>query len=798
MTGGSVIGGLVGGRVKRKEDVRLLTGQGRYVDDVAERDTLACYFVRSSVPHARITRVDVDAARAVPGVTAVITGAEMATFTNPVNLGAPIPGLVSPSHPALAVDTVRYVGEPVVLVVAENRYVAEDAAALVEIEYDVLDPVVTSAQALAEGAPQLFDEMPGNLYHSGEISFGDIDAAFAQADHIVTDHFDQHRWAPMPLETRGGIATYDRATGVLTYEAATQTTHLLRVLLAGFINQPLHLTRVIANDIGGGFGLKFSISVEDVAVCAAAKHLGGSLKWIEDRNEHLISAGAARDESLDLEAAVRADGTLLGLRVKMIMNQGAYLIMPPAPVVTAQVGHMLPGPYRVPAYSFSSAVACTNKAAYVSLRGPWAVETLVRERLMDLIAKTVGISPVEVRRRNLLPLSEQPAKSGAGFTIDGVTAAETFERLVSSIDFDAIRRDQEEARAQGRLLGFGLGTFFEPAPGTPEYWGAIGFPFMAEPTRLRIEPDGHVTAFTPQVPHGQGHETTLAQVIADEMGVAFEDVRVVYGDTDATPFSMAGTGGSRAGMMATGGAMVAAREVKRRVLEIAAQMFEANPDDLQIADSVISVKGTPAAAVPLAQLAMGCYMAPGMMPAGVDLNLEAVGVYEGEGGGWSQASHACWAEIDPETGKIEIKRYLVVEDCGKMINPGIVEGQVIGGVAMGIGGMLFEHSAYGPDGQFVAATFMDYLMPTAPEVPEIEIEHLEFASPTMVQSRGVGEGGTVLAPAVLLNAIDDALGQVGGNRITATPITPTRVLEALGVLPPEGDGVAPGGDGAVR
>jgi carbon-monoxide dehydrogenase large subunit len=780
---GSVIGGLVGARVKRKEDVRFLTGQGRYIDDVVERGTLACCFVRSTVPYARITGINVEAARAVVGVTAVITGPEMAGFTNPINLGAPIPGLNSPSFPAMAVDTVRYVGEPVALVVAENRYLAEDAAALVEIEYDFLDPVVSSTQALADGAPQLFEEVPGNIIHSGEISVGDLDAAFAQADHIVTDRFDQHRWGCTPLETRGGIATYDRATGVLTYEAGTQTTHLLRFLVAGFINQPLHLMRVIANDIGGSFGLKFSIYREDVALCAAAKHLGGSLKWVEDRNEHLIAAGGARDESLELEAAVRADGTLLGLRVTMILNQGAYPIIPPACVPTAIAGNMLPGPYRLPAYSFSSKVVCTNKASYVSLRGPWAVETLVRERLMDLIAKQVGISPVEVRQRNLIPLSKQPAKAGAGFTMEGVTAAETFEHLVSRIDLDVIRKEQAEARAEGRLLGFGVATFFEPAPGTPEFWAAVGFPFSPEPTRIRIEPDGHVTAFTPQVPHGQGHETTLSQVIADEMGVAFDDVRIVYGDTDATPFTMIGSAGSKAGMMATGSVTVAAREVKRRVLEIAAAMLEANPDDLQIADSVISVKGTPAAAVPLAQLAMGCYLAPAMMPPGVDLNLEAVGVYEGEGGGWGQGSHACWVEIDRETGKIEIKRYLVVEDCGKIINPGVVDGQVIGGIAMGIGGMLLEHAAYGPDGQYVAATFMDYLLPSAPEVPEIEIEHLEFESPKMVGSRGVGEGGTVLAPAALMNAIDDALDQIGGStRITATPVTPTRMLEALGVL----------------
>ena len=782
MTNGSLIGGLVGARVKRKEDVRILTGQGRYIDDVDERGTLSSCFVRSSVPFGRIVRITVDAARAVDGVTAVITGAEMAEYTNPIDLGSPIEGLNSPTYPALAVDRVRHVGEPVALVVARDRYVAEDAAGLVEVEYESLDPVVTSEQALADGAPQLFDEAPGNLIYSGGFTVGDIDEAFAHADYVVTDRFDQHRWSCVPMECRGGVATYDRSTGVLTYEASTQTTHLLRLLLAGFINQPINQLRVIANDIGGGFGLKFSIYREDVALCAAAKHLGASIKWVEDRQENLIAAGGARDESLELAAAVRADGTLLGLRVQMTMNQGAYPIVPPSPVVTSIVGYLLPGPYRLPAYSFAATIAATNKSSYVSLRGPWAVETVVRERLLDKIASVVGLSPIEIRRRNLMRLSEQPAAMGSGVTLDGVTAAETLERLASLVDLDEIRAEQGQARADGRLLGFGIGTFIEPAPGTPDFSAKIGFPFSPEPSRIRIEPDGRVTVFTPQVPHGQGHETTLAQVVADELGVGFSDVRIVFGDTDATPFTVYGTGGSRAGMMATGGVMLASREVRRRIINIAAHMLEANPDDLQIVDSTVSVKGAPDAALTLAEIAMGCYMAPGSMPADTDLNLEAVAVYDGEGGGWGQASHACWVEIDPDTGKVKILRYLVVEDCGKMINPGIVDGQVIGGVAMGIGGMLFEHSAYGEDGQCLATTFMDYLMPTAPEVPEIEIVHMEFESDKLVGSRGVGEGGTVLAPAALLNAIDDALSQAGGSRLTATPATPTRILEALGVL----------------
>ena len=782
MAGGSAISGLVGARIHRKEDRTILTGAGRYVDDVNERGMLHCHFLRSTVAHGRITGIDVEAARQLEGVVRVFTGADMSAITEDLSFAQPIPGLHSPSYPAIAHDVVRYVGEPVAMVVAESRYIAEDAAGLIEVEYDVLDVVASTTAGLAEGAPQLFPDVPGNVVHADEQLFGDIEAAFAQADHVVTDRIDQHRWAPVPMECRGGVATFDRATGQLTYEASTQTTHTLRFLLAGWIRHPIHQIRVIANNIGGAFGLKFSIYREDVALCAAAKLLGGPVKWVEDRTEHLVAAGHAREEQLTLEAAVKDDGTLLGLRVTMLLDAGAYPINPPATVYTGIVRTTLPGPYKLPAYQFSHKIVATNKASYISLRGPWAVETLVRERLMDKIAATCGISPVEVRTRNLVTLEDQPTKMITNVTLENVTAAETFARLAELVDLPAVRREQEAARAEGRLLGFGMGTFIEPAPGTPDFWAAVGFPFGAEPARIRIEIDGKVTAFTPQVPHGQSHETTLAQLIGDELGVGFDDIRVVYGDTDATPFSMIGTGGSRAATMASGAVVYGSRELRRRILDIASHLLEANADDLEIVDGVVSVKGAPGASVPMSQIAMGCWLAPDQMPAGTNTDLEIVATYDGEGGGFSQASHACWIEIDQETGKIEIKRFLVVEDCGKMINPAVVEGQVIGGVAMGIGGMLLEHSAYDEDGQPQSATFLDYLMPSAPEIPEIEIEHLEFESDKVVGSRGVGEGGTVLAPAALLNAVDDALAQVGRGRVTATPLTPSRVLELLGVI----------------
>jgi carbon-monoxide dehydrogenase large subunit len=783
--GTSVMGGLVGSRVKRKEDLRILTGRGRYVDDVNPRGLLHAVFLRSPVAHGTITSIDVDDARALEGVVDVITGAEMAEITNPCNYGAEVPGLVTPTYPVLAVDTVRHVGEPVVMVIAESRAIAEDAAQLIIVDYDQLPVVTSSTQALADGAPQLFDDVPGNVRYRNHTSSGDVEAAFAQADHVISETITQHRWAPVPMETRGGVATFEPASQMLTYEAACQTPHLLKFLVAAAINPPQHLMRVLGNDVGGGFGLKWSPYREDFALCAAARRVGGTVKWIEDRNENLTSAGHGRDETVSIEVAVRADGEILGMRGSVVLDQGAYPIMPPPLVFTGLMRTTLPAPYRVPAYEFDETVAVTNKAAYVSIRGPWAMETLVRERLMDLVARELGITQVAVRERNMITLAEQPYEMVTGYTLENVTVHETFKRAIELSDPEAVRLQLEAERAEGRIVGFGIASFIEPAPGTPAYWASVGFPFGPEPTRIKVEPDGHVTIYTPQMPHGQGHETTLAQLVGDELGVPFDDIRLVFGDTQATPFTMIGTGGSRAATMASGGIVMASQEIRAKLLDIAADMLEASPADLEINEAIISVKGSPEVQLPLSQLAMTCYMAPGALPEGTDTDLQASVVYDGEGGGFSQATHCCWIEIDPDTGQIDIRRFLSVEDCGKMINPAVVEGQVRGAITMGLGGMLYEQVVYDDEGQCLTGTFMDYLMPTAAEMPDYELDHLEFETDKLVGSRGVGEGGTVLAPAVLTNAVEDAIIAAGGQRVTKTPLTPTRILELLGTIPAE-------------
>jgi carbon-monoxide dehydrogenase large subunit len=861
----AVAGRLVGTKVARVEDPRLLTGTGRYVDDVTVPGMLHATFVRSPYAHALVVEVNVDAARRLPGVVAVYTGAEIAALTNPFMGVLPLPGLYHPLFYALATDRVRVVGDPVALVIATNRYIAEDAAQLVVVDYEELAPIATIDHALDASRPAIWPGPGGNVLQEDHVDYGDVDAAFVGADRVVRERFVQHRYSNQPMETRGCVAEIDPVAGTVQYHSATQNTHLLKWSLAAltgrqpiwqslrdmvrqrermaqlakrakalgqankaaagtkpapleepvgeglsapaspgktmaqtFLREPMrivHLTRMVlgllardpvtlprvtAQDVGGAFGVKVLPTREDIAVLAAAVDLGRSVKWIEDRNEHLLIAGQAREETLDVEAAMRDDGTLLGMRVHLTMDQGAYPAFPfSAAMYPLIIRTMLPGPYRLPALGFSTTLTASNKATYVAYRGPWAVETWVRERVLDIAARELGMGRDEIRLRNMIGTEELPRKMVTGPTLDvRMSARTTLERALEIADLEHWPELQAAARADGRCLGLGFATFIEAAPGPPDFQEAIlpgggGGLLAGEPARSVLEADGTVSVYTQQMPHGQSHETTLAQVAADELGVPIEQVRVRFGDTGITPFGLAGTGGSRSAPMAGGAVTYSARALRGQVLDVAAELLEAPKDDLVVEAGAVHVAGVPSISVSFADVASA---RPGEQLRG-DTS------YDGGEGGWAQATHVCWVEVDLHTGRVHIDRYVAVEDCGELINPAVVDGQISGGVAQGIGAVLYEKSVYDDQAQFQTGTFMDYLLPTAMEVPDIEIHHVETPTDIEINYRGVGEGGMIVAPAALTNAIEDALAHLG-VRITEQHLPPTRILELAGVIPP--------------
>jgi carbon-monoxide dehydrogenase large subunit len=775
---------LVGARVPRVEDARLLRGRGTFVDDLQPAGLRHAAFARSPYAHARVLGIDTSAARAIPGVDLVLAAADLDGVVG-VMRGAGPDGLHTPAFGPLATDRVRFVGDPVAIVVAETRALAEDACELVDVTYEPLPSLVDVDAALAADGPALFDDVGHNLMFEGHWTYGAPDAQFARATRNGRWRFTQHRQCNAPLEGRAGLVDHDLDTGDLTYHAAHQNPHALRLFVADLLGIPAHRFHVRTGDVGGSFGQKAYVSREDVAVCAAGSLLGRPVKWIEDRVENLQTAGQAREERFDVEAAYDDDGTVRAVRVDMVFDQGAYqLTTLPSTVFPTIVRVLFPGAYRLRDLEFRVRVVATTKATYVAYRGPWEAETFVRERMLDEIAADVALSPDAVRDRNLLTSDEFPTRLVTDVSFRHVTARETFERARGLADLDGFRSVQRAALADGRLLGFGLATFVEPSPGPPDYTQALGAgaaPRSAQRATARLEPDGSLTVFTSQSPHGQGHHTTLAQLAADELGVPFTSVRVVAGDTQVTPFNLVGTGGSRAATLASGAVIGVAADVRRQVVRLAAHLLEAAAEDVDVVDGVVSVRGVPASARSLADVAAVAYRSTALLPPEMTPGIDAEYDFAIPEGGWSQATHCCWVEVDPHTGHVRIDRYLVVEDCGALINPTIVEGQIAGGVAQGIAGVLLERAAYDTNGQLLTSTFADYLLPTASEIPAIEIHHLESPPQGPVDFRGVGEGGAIGAPAALCNAVADALRPTGAV-VLEQHLPPTKILELLGSI----------------
>ncbi|MCL6597432.1 MAG: molybdopterin-dependent oxidoreductase [Alicyclobacillus macrosporangiidus] len=770
-----------GAAVKRREDARLITGRGRYTDDVQLPGMLYASILRSPHAHARIKRIDVSAARAASGVVAVFTGQDLAGKMGliPTAWLPPDSGIRTTAHPALAVDKVRYVGDGVAMVVAEDRYAARDAIDLIRVEYEVLPAVVDQEQALEDGAPLVHDDAPGNLafhWKAGNAT----DEVFTQAEVVVRQRFRQQRLIPNPMEPRSAVADYNASTGELTMWLTSQNPHIHRLLLSGILGIPEHKLRVVAVDVGGGFGAKIACYPDEALVGFASLQLGRPVKWTEDRRENFMATTHGRDMVLDVELAGTRDGTLTAIRVRNVANMGAYLSTAAPGVPTILFGLIVPGPYRIPYAGVDVRGVFTNTTPTDAYRGAGRPEaTYLLERMVDLFAREIGMDPVEVRRRNLIRADEFPYNTAMGLQYDSGNYEQALDKALAMLGYEDFREKQEKLRQQGRYLGVGVTTYVEICGlGPSQVAGAVGFQGgLWESATVRVHPSGKVTAFTGTSPHGQGEETTFAQIVSAKLGVPVEDVEVVHGDTNRIAMGW-GTYGSRTTPVGGSALAVAADRVIEKAKKIAAHMLEVAEEDVSFADGVFSVQGAPSRRATFQEVALQAYLAWNL-PPGVEPALEGSAFYDPTNFVYPFGTHICVVEVLPDTGEVKILRYVAVDDPGPVINPMIAEGQVHGGIVQGIGQALWEGALYDEQGQLVSGTFMDYAMPKARFFPTFETAFTETPSPhTPLGVKGIGETGTIAATPTVVNAVIDALAPFGVRDIDM-PLTPERVWRAI-------------------
>src|SRR5712692_9382686 len=768
----------VGAALSPRETKKLVLGRGSYVGDLTAPGLLHAAFVRSTHAHARIDRVDVDAARRAPGIAAVLTGHDLARTTTPLRIAPPIEGLLPMEMPTLPVDKVRFVGDPVACVIGEQRYHVEDACALVDVAYAPLPAVVDPEQAQDPGLPLVDEMIPANRAYHGVFASGDVAAALGAADRVVAVRFHQGRQTHVPLEPRGCLASWLPGDETLTFWHSTQIPHPMRSALAARLGIPESAVRVITPDVGGGFGQKIPLYREELTAAAASRLLGRPVRWIETRRENLLASLHAREDIVDVRAAVKSDGTLLGLDVRIVTDFGAYAYFP-ANYMARVVGMMIPGAYRLRDYRYAITAVLTNKCPAGPYRAPMLICSWVTEGTVDAVARALELDPIEVRRRNMLVESDLPYTTATDLIYRSVYPHDTLERALAKFDYADRRREQVEARAAGRICGIGVATYVEPNTYGSEFYKTAGIPGSGHDAAIvRMEPSGAVSAQIGVVSQGQGHLTTVAQVLADELSVPLEKVRVHAGDTAAAPYGM-GTRGSRGGVVSAGAALGAARIVRQKLLRIAAHLLEAPLDDLELADGRVHVRGAPGSALTIAQLAQKAYLAPTELPPGMEPGLEATHAFDPPALTFSSGTHICEIEIDGETGVLTIPRYTIVEDCGRMLNPRVVEGQLHGATVQGLGGALFEEVVYDASGQNLSATFMDYAIPTASRLPSFEVEHLERPDPnTPLGMKGMAEGGVMGASAAISNAVADALAPLGVDA-GRQPFTARRLAAAL-------------------
>ena len=770
---------LIGAKIHRREDPRLVSGHGRYIDDFTRPGTLYVAFVRSPHAHARITAIDPGDAKRAPGVVAVLTAADF----EPVIAAGSIPVAPAfvpekktvPDRFPLAKSEVVFEGEPVAVVVAEERGQAADAAQLVGVDYDPLAAVGDLEKALQPDSPKVHSDLPDNV--AWDLTYSaDTEASFSQADVVVKERILQQRLAPVPMEPRGVLAEYDASDKTMSMWISSQNPHFVRLFIGGALGIPENRFRVVSPDVGGGFGSKISPYPEDYLIPATSKLLGRPIKWIETRTESVMTTTHGRGQVFDLELAGKNDGTMLGLRVTQYLDMGAYVGTFGAFQACACL--VSNGAYNLQQVGARTIGVLTNRVPTDPYRGAGRPEaTHLIERMVDLFAGKVGMDPVEVRRKNFI--REFPFTNFAGLSYDSGDYEKSLSRALELAGYEDLRRRQEEARRQGRYVGIGVSTWIElcgfgPSAATAPATGGIA---LTESAQVRVFPTGSVAVYVGTHSHGQGHDTTFAQIVADTLGLPFDQVELRHGDTNEGPSFGYGTYGSRS--LAVGGMAVyrSTQKVADKAKRIAAHLFEAAEDDIVFDGGEFYVKGSPDNRKAFGEVAFAAY---GMnLPEGMEIGLEAVSYFDPPNLVWPFGAHICEVEVDPETARVDLRRYVAVDDCGNVINPMIVEGQLHGGIAQGVAQALFEEVSYDAEGALRTGSMLDYLVPTAAEMPEIVLDRT--VTPTPVNDlgvKGIGEAGTIAASACVINGIVDALAPLGITHVDM-PASPDRLWKVI-------------------
>ena len=764
----------IGASIRRRDDPRLIQGLAHYVDDIHLPGMRYMAFVRSPYGNATIKKVDTAAAREAPGVIAVYTAEDIGDKVGPVPVAGLVPDARVPKQPVLAKGKARFAGEPIAAVIAESRYLARDAADLIEVEYDIHEAVVDLEKALAPGAPKVHEEFEDNTAFTWALAGGDIEAGLKEADIVIKEKIANARVVPLALEPRGVLAHYLPGEDKMTIWTSTQVPHKVRTLVGIQIGMAENRIRVIAPEVGGGFGSKLNVYREEALAAHISRELGIPINWIETRSENFIATIHGRGQLGEVELGLKKDGTIVAIRYNVLADCGAYYQLLTVAIFTL-TGLMLPGPYKIPHIEMKVTGVFTNKIATDAYRGAGRPEaTYILERMVDIAAGELGMDPAEIRRKNFPAKSEFPFATAAGLSYDSGDYAAALDKALANADYPRIRKQQEEARKEGRYLGIGLSTYVEICGmGPSAALGGQGW----ESAKVRVEPTGKVTVFSGASPHGQGQETSFAQIVADGFGVQVEDVRVIHGDTDVVPYGV-GTFGSR-GTVVGGSAVFLARDkVKAKMAKFAALKFEADENDIAFEGGKVFVQSAPEKSAAFAEISQMAYDAI-VLPPDTEPGLEETHFFEPPNFTFPFGAHVVLVEVDPETGEVKILRYVAVDDVGNMINPLLVRGQIHGGIAQGIGQALEEEMLYGEGGQPLNGSFMHYALPKAHRLPRFELDHT--VTPTDVNplgAKGVGEAGTIGSTPAVVNAVLDALRPFGVRHLDM-PLRPEKIWQAV-------------------